>query len=120
MFIIVWRGLGILVPLFGVIAFVLTAGISEALRSQLGVPENIGNAVGFALTGVFAGGGLFVIASKIESKPGRVLIDAATNRQFTIRPNAGSFFFVPTKIWSYIVGMLGLIAAGANVAGALK
>ncbi len=120
MFFIVWRGLGILVPLFTVAAFIAGVVLAGVLKAQFGFPEHVESAIGLGLAGLLAGGGLLLVATRIESKPGRVLIDAATNRQFTVKPSAGSFFFVPTRYWAYIVGLVGLVAAAAQVMAAFR
>lgn len=106
---IIWSGKGILVPLFVVVAFFLCMFIVTPLHLQGGLQS----AAAVSLAGVVAGAALFFTTRAIESKEGRVFIDAATNERFTVRPNAGSFFFIPTRYWSYIVAVLGVAIAVA-------
>ena len=116
MFLLIWRGLGILVPVFVVIAFFLSAAISGLLEGT-GLPASLRTAISLALMGLLAGSALFVVAAKVESKPARILVDPATNQQIKFRSSAGSFFFVPTRYWAWIVGLVGLIGAGAVAIG---
>lgn len=105
---IIWRGWGILVPLFLIVGLV----ISAALRGLAG-----GAAAGPAqalmplLTGVIAGGGIWFAARAIEARPGRIFIDKATGREIKVGANAGSFFFIPTRYWAFIALGLGVLLA---------
>ena len=117
MFLLIWRGFGVLVPLYVVVAVFLSTMLDDLLKTQLALQDSVRLAVSFAMVGVLAGSALFVTAAKIESKPARILIDPTNNREIKFKSSAGSFFFVPTRYWAYIVGIIGLVAAGAKVAG---
>ncbi len=77
--------------------------------------DNLGVGIGMLVTGALAGGAIYLTARWQESKPGREFIDAKTNEHFTVRPSAGSFFFVPTRHWAFIVPLLGFILGGAMI-----
>jgi hypothetical protein len=96
--IIVWSGWGILIPVFNVVGFFAAAFLVNAL----GLPRELGTPVGIGVWGAVTGLAVFLAARVIESKPGRVFIDAATERRITVKPSAGSFFFIPTRWWAYI------------------
>ena len=108
---IIWSGWGIQVPLYVVLAFFLVIlGLTPFHLS-----DDLGVGVGMLLTGALAGGAIYFTARWQESKPGREFIDAKTNEHFTVRPSAGSFFFVPTRYWAFIVPLLGFILGGAMI-----
>jgi hypothetical protein len=102
MFFIVWRGLGILVPVMA-IAVLIFGAIVESMGVSFGLPQQQAVLFGEVIGSLLAGAALFFIARKIESQPQRVLVDQATNQRVVIKRNAGSFFFVPTRYWSFIL-----------------
>lgn len=106
--IMIWSGWGIQVPLYVVLFFFVAMGVTTPLH----LPENLASAVAFGLSGALAGGAIYFTARWIESKPGRVLIDAATQQQFEVKPSAGSFFFIPTRFWAFIAPALLIALAG--------
>ena len=108
---IIWRGWGILVPLFAFIAFVAAVAATNPVEHQFGLTQNVTTAASFAVAGVLAGLALFLTARKIESKKARVLVDPATNQRVVFRTSAGSFFFIPTRYWAFITPALGLAMA---------
>jgi hypothetical protein len=103
--IIVWRGYGILVLLAGFVAFVLGGALVGALK----IAQPMTGVVYTAMAGA-AGVALWFFAQHMESQPGRVFIDKATGREVTMRRNAGSFFFVPTRYWAFILPALAVVA----------
>jgi len=107
--IIIWRGWGILVPLFLVVGFAASA----FLRGLAGgaAPAGTAQALLPLLTGVIAGGAIWFAARAIEARRGRVFIDKATGREIKVGANAGSFFFIPTRIWAFIALGLGVVLA---------
>jgi hypothetical protein len=95
---IVWRGYGILIILIAGAAFMV-----GALLIQLtGLKPPFAGAILTAMGGL-AGVGIFLFAQRIESRPGRILVDKATGREVELKHDAGSLFFVPTRYWAYIV-----------------
>ena len=113
MFLIVWRGLGILVPLISVVAVIGCTIMFAGMHLPLGPNPEAGGALGEVIGGGIAGAALFFIARSIESKPGRVLIDAVTNQRIVFKKSAGSFFFIPTRYWAFITPGLALLLAVA-------
>jgi hypothetical protein len=103
--IIIWRGYGFLVPLAAIVAVMLGAIINVNLK--LHQPAS-----GVVAAGALclAGVALWFFSQRIESEPGRVFIDKATGREITVGRNAGSFFFVPTRYWAYILPGLAVVA----------
>jgi hypothetical protein len=111
--VIVWSGWGILVPLYVVVVFFVTA----LGMAPLPLPENVKISLGFALTGLLAAAALYFTVKKLESREGREYIDAKTGQHFMVRPSAGSFFFVPSRYWVYVVAALGVLAGAASFFG---
>ena len=115
MFFIVWRGWGILVPVMAVGVFIFGA-IVESSGLNFGLERQQAILFGEVIGSLIAGAGLFFIARKIESEPGRTLIDAATNQRIVFKKNAGSFFFIPTRYWAFILPcLMALLAVSAVV-----
>lgn len=106
--IMVWSGWGIQVPLYVVLAFFLaTLGLTP-----LHLTAGLETAASIGLAGALSGGAIYLTAMKLESRPGRDFIDAQTNQRFTVKPSAGSFFFIPTRYWAFIVPLLAFLFAG--------
>lgn len=105
---IIWSGWGILVPLYVVLAFALCAvGVSA-----VGLPDPSGPAIGCALAGVLSGAAIFLTVRKLDGREGRALTDDKTGQRVVLKPSAGSFFFIPTRYWSYILAAAGLFLGG--------
>jgi hypothetical protein len=102
MFFIVWRGWGLLVPVFAFGALMLGA-VVEGSGLTFGLTKQQAIYFGEVIGSLIAGGALFFIARKIESVPGRVLVDPATNQRVVFKKSAGSFFFIPTRYWAFIL-----------------
>jgi hypothetical protein len=98
MFFIVWRGWGIIVVPIFLAAMVVAVVVVQGLGAK--TPLLISSV--WAVCAVIAGFGTWFFANRIESQPGRVLIDKASGREFTVKKSAGSLFFVPTKYWAFV------------------
>ena len=105
--IIIWRGWGFIVLLFGFPAAALAAimiergGIHSASLSGL---IDVACAAAAAL-------GLWLFVHRNESQPGRVFIDKKTGREFEVGRSAGSLFFIKTRHWPFIIVAVGVIFA---------
>ena len=102
-----WRGHGGLVAVFMTVAFIAALGISSGLGT-LEKPSPI-NGVVFAGCFAAAGAALWVIARRIEARPGRVMIDKETGREVTFGAGAGSFMFIPTRYCAILLVVIGLL-----------
>ena len=107
---IIWSGWGILVPVIVAVAFVICA---LALGGLL--PEAYGAAVGVAVAGVVSGVALWFVARALDGREGRFMIDEKTGQRVELRKTAGSFFFIPTRFWAFIMPVAGLLLAGATL-----
>ncbi len=110
---IVWRGWGITVPLI-VVASSSVVGMPLAMALAKG---DAALGLGFSIGAVVAGGLIWLLARKLDARPLRVLVDPATEQRIYFKKDAGSLFFIPTRVWAYIVGALGLLGLIGAVAG---
>lgn len=106
---IIWSGWGFLVVVFAAVG--LFAGVF--ISSLVPGAHNVQMATGMVAGGLLAGGATLLLARWRESKPGRSFTDNATGEQVRVRPSAGSLFFIPTRIWAYILPLVGLFFAWA-------
>ena len=98
---IIWSGLGILVPVIaGICLFVMNAIVGSVTFDSQGWPKTI------AL--LIAAGIISLVGYKIRQQPGRVVIDTKTGRELTLK-RRDSVFFVPVLYWGPILAGIGLI-----------
>ena len=105
--IIIWRGWGFIVLLFGFAAAALATGIVERGGIRSGSMVALIDVAASALAAL----GVWAFTYRIDSQPGRVLIDKKTGREFTVRRSAGSLFFIKTRYWPYIIVAIGALFA---------
>jgi hypothetical protein len=97
---IIWSGLGILIPVIVVIGMVVGGAVSAAA----GMPHF---AVGIGLlAAALANWGLWKM---IYPKKPKVLIDPETGGQVVVKPKHG-LFFIPAKAWTWLMGILAVPA----------
>ena len=104
---LVWRGAGILTPLFtalGAIAGLMVWSMTHMAKTYEG--GFIG--LGIALVG---GGGLWLMAQREYERSGNVHYDAQNDRPVVTGQTSGHFWFIPTRAWAVILGMGGVILA---------
>lgn len=104
---IIWRGLGILVPFATLIC---TIGVHVAGQAITGYGEEFGaNPLLTALSMVLSGLACFVISHIISKvKPPRVYIDPETGERVLFKEKH-SLFFIDIKYWGFILPIIGLI-----------
>ena len=106
--IIVWRGWGIVVLPIAFVAMMLAVLIIKQMGTT--APALVG-LVEVAMSGV-AALAIWLLVNHIENdEDGRTFIDKNTGREFTVKPSAGSLFFIPTRYWAYIIVAIGVFAA---------
>jgi len=88
---IIWKGLGILVPLLAILGSV--AG--SVAGSLLGHPS-LGAGLGLGAAAI----GNWFIWKAINAKPGRVLVDPQTGQQVILK-STHSLFFIPAGFWTW-------------------
>lgn len=102
--IIVWSRFGILVPLFVVASFVGSVSVVGLFHLEPKAAAAVAGLLATALSAL----AVYFTAHALESKDPRVLIDAATSQRIVVRPSAGHFFFVPMRLWPYVIAVLGV------------
>jgi hypothetical protein len=105
-----------MVPLIAFAAFLVVVGLGVAIPGN-SPAEHMAM---FPITGVLAGVGIWLFDQRMDKRPKRVLIDEASGQRFAVGADAGSFFFIPTKFWAFIVPALSAIALVMALTGNLK
>ncbi len=104
---IIWKGLGFIVPIIGLVAFFVTqlaldAAFGDDFYTSNGWPK---------LVGAFLAAGLIFLASRLLGKPtGKIFIDKETGQEIEMR-KTHSLFFIPILYWAPIVLLLGFYLA---------
>ena len=97
---IVWSGLGFLVPLIAIgCIFVMNQIVGEATFNGFGWPKTVALFVSAAIVTAL---GFF-----LKKQPGRVMIDKATGQEMAIR-SRHSVFFIPVIYWGAIYAAIGV------------
>jgi hypothetical protein len=104
---IIWSGLGILIPILAIIGIV----VGTVISSLIGHP---GIGPGFGL--LLAAAGNWGLWKMIYPKQPKVMLDANTGQQVLVTPKHG-LFFVPAKIWTWILGILAVPVIVLGAAG---
>jgi hypothetical protein len=116
---IIWSGRGWVVPAINLVAWVLFAfALQPFYHKETSQVANVAivGLIAFVV-GAASAGAIYVIAKRIESKPPRVLIDKATGREIKLRKSAGTFFFIPTRVWPFISAALWVLLAVGGIMG---
>jgi hypothetical protein len=113
MWVIVWRGLGILVPIIGGVSLLIAFLLITNYSSKLGIPRDYETASGFALGGVIAGGIIFALTYSVERKrtkttSGPMRLGDVGKRPVKFGKVADSFFEIPMRYWAFILPVLAI------------
>lgn len=98
---VIWSGWGILVAVFAAVGLLIAISATEALQQWL--PYGPAGSVAFVIGGLASAAAIHFFARWRERGEGRTLVDEATGERVQVRPSAGSFFFIPTRYWPWIV-----------------
>jgi hypothetical protein len=104
---IVWRGYGILVLVFTVLGYALGKVGAEQIW---GAPLPAAYRPGSELAGMLLAAAIvYGLHRLIQSRQSpRAYIDKATGEEIIVHPK-NDLFFIPMKIWPYILALLGLV-----------
>ena len=104
---IIWQGLGFIVPLVLIGILALVEAMTEAALHDDQYYQEHGwpILVGFCLTAVV----IWRLASKLNARRGRTVIDKATGEEFEIKPRH-SLFFIKMEYWPPILVVIGVVA----------
>ena len=110
---IIWSGLGFLVPVIGCAALLFTGLISEKIAGdaqfvqQHGWLSGVGMLVAAPLT--------YGFHRLLLLQKGRVVIDKETGHEVVLR-SKHSLFFVPVKWWPVVFAVLGVVFVAGGAA----
>ncbi len=114
---IIWSGLGILIPLVAILGIIVGTAISGAMGHSVAGPG-----LGLALAAL----GNWGLWKMIYPKQPKILVDPSNGQQVVLNPKHG-LFFIPAKAWTWILGvlavpvmLLGAIGEGAAAKEAAK
>jgi hypothetical protein len=104
---IIWSGLGFLVPIVAFGCFVLTELVVEsALGDDTYYQEHTWP---MALAFGIAALGVAVLGKELKDEESRILVDEKTGERVAVNGTRHSFFFVPTRYWAPILLVIGLL-----------
>ncbi len=101
---LIWKGLGILVPLLAFVELMLVMAVPNSINPTLGLLLKFV----IVLAGTFA---LWHLGRSLNNRPGKVLIDPETNEPVMLRAPRHDFFWIPIEYWAFIVAILCTAAA---------
>lgn len=107
--VVIWSGWGILVFVFTLLSLVVAQAGTNAL---LGARTYEAAGWPKAVAALIAAAAIWVVGTRFERQPGRVLIDKKTGREFT-QKRRDTFFFIPMRFWAPIVLIVGVLFAVA-------
>jgi hypothetical protein len=102
---IIWRGAGAAVILFGILGALLTNIVTSSFfhEDNYFAQHAWAQAVGLWV----AGAACWFLGKYLHSKPGRVLVDKATGQEVVLKP-IHSLFFIKMEFWGPILFVIGL------------
>ena len=103
---IIWKGWGILVIVIAVAAIIIIQGVVGAASGDPQFYEVHDWPKGLAL--LLAAVGVYFVGRYFNNKPGRVMIDKATGREFVFR-RVHSLFFVRMEYWAFVLAAIGVV-----------
>ena len=112
--IIIWRGAGAAVLLFGIIAAVIVNVITSSAFDQNNYFSTHSWSQAVALWG--AGGASWLAGKYLNSRPTREIIDAATGERVILKPNH-HLMFIKMEYWGPIYLAIGF---GVLIVGMVK
>ncbi len=104
---LIWRGAGILVVIFWILASLLDYSLGNYF-GQMNYADT--HPWLYLVRGLIAGIMIYGTSSYLEKKPGRSLIDKVTGEEVIIK-SKHDLFYIPLKHWSFIVVVIGLVLA---------
>ena len=105
--VIIWTGWGILVFIIGLLALVIAQAAANAVFGAGYYEANVWPKVAGA---VVAAAVIWLVGRRLNSDPGRTVIDKQTGREMTLR-RRHTFFFIPMEYWAPIVLVLVALVA---------
>ena len=105
---IVWNGLGILVPVIAFATLLLTQAVADAVTGVEGFYTAHSSLQAAAL--LSAAAVIWFLGRYLNGKPGRRLVDKATGEEFVVRPHH-ALFWVKMEYWAVVLVLAAFAAA---------
>lgn len=99
---IIWKGWGILAVIIAIVCSVLMQLACDAVFGS-GYYKSSSWAMPLAL--LLASVAIFFVGQKLNNKPGRVVIDKATNEEYILK-STHSLFWIPLQYWGAVTAVL--------------
>ena len=110
MFLLIWKGWGIVVLVIAVVWLAIGIAIGDALHADKSMA---GALMSIAL--VPAGAICWFVGKRLNARPPRVLVDPKTGGQVMLR-RENTFFFVSVELWGPILIVIGILLAIFEIA----
>jgi hypothetical protein len=103
---LIWRGWGILGLLIPILALGLGMMVAEAVAPSNAAVTGIVVFI-FCLAGAAT---VWVVGERLNSRPGRLLVDPATGEKVVLR-STHSLFWIPLQWWAIVAVLFALVFA---------
>lgn len=104
---VIWSGLGIIVPFIVIAVFI---AFQVAIDAVLGNGYAFGHAWSLLLTFAACSAALWFTGKRLNRPSGRILVDPETGEKVQLKPNH-SFFFIPVHYWAFATMIIGVLLA---------
>ena len=104
---IIWSGMGKVVPFIGIVCMFLFVWLGMTVMGGNG-----GAAAGAVIAGIVAGLLVHLVAKGGEKQRAALI---AAGQPVTDQNDPGSFFFIPTRTWAFLLPVAGIILAVLTV-----
>lgn len=96
---LVWQGWGIMVALIPVVfVLLMELFVNSPLGSTIPDANNWGTPLAFILSAI----PIYLLGHKLNSKPGRMVVDQETQEMIELKTNH-TFFWVSLESWSFVI-----------------
>ncbi len=101
---LIWQGLGFLVV-------ILPLAVLLAM-SLLGSLVNLSNMATIVLSLILSAAAVFYLGKRLNSRPGRILVDPSTQESVELRKRH-TLFWIPMQYWAFPILLIAIIASFA-------
>ena len=106
----VWRGWGAAVPFIAAFIHIAVQIAAEGISGDPGYSSSHAWIMIFSMA--LAAAAIWIIGSRLERKPGQIVIDKESGQEFELK-SKNDLFWIPFKWWAIPLVILGALAATA-------